>query len=150
MCLIVFMVFNVSVHAEIYKWVDADGKVHYSDKKLTKFNATQLKSAPKVSQDDISLAREKTNRINKQFDDIKKTKLREEERQKVNDAKLADKKKKCLDVMDKLDHIKHTPRLYYKDESGQKIYYDENLRKQVNQRYQQSYDENCNDQDFYK
>ena len=150
MCLIVFIVYSVAAHAEIYKWIDDDGKVHYSDKKTTKSHATQLKSAPKVSQNDISQAQEKTNRINKQLADNKNAKLREEERQKAVDAKLAEKRKKCLDVMDKLDHIKHTPRLYYKDGSGQKIYYDETLRKQVNQRYQQAYDNNCNDQDFYK
>ncbi len=31
---ITFFVFSTCVHAEIYKWIDANGQIHYSDKKV--------------------------------------------------------------------------------------------------------------------
>ena len=44
--------------------------------------------------------------------------------------------------MDKLEHLKSTPRIFYKDENGEKVYYDDKTRKEVNERYRQAYDEN--------
>ena len=149
--LIIFLLFwNNPATSAIYKWIDANGKVYYSDKKITQARATELKSAPKANQEDISQAQEKTNRLKEQFDNAKKVKLQQEQKEKEDEVMMAEKKKKCLNVMDKLEHLKSTPRIFYKDENGEKVYYDNKTRKEVNERYRQAYDENCNDQDFYK
>ena len=39
-------------HAEIYKWVDAQGKVHYSDKKDAVVKSATIKTQPKLSQEE--------------------------------------------------------------------------------------------------
>jgi septum formation inhibitor MinC len=149
--LIIFLLFwHNSAISAIYKWVDANGKVHYSDKKISQAPATVLKPAPKANQEDIAQAQEKTNRLKQQVDKAKQVKLQQEQKQKEDEVKMAQKKKKCLNVMDDLEHLKSTPKIYYKDEKGEKVFYDDNLRKEVNERYKQTYDENCSDQDFYK
>ena len=149
--LIIFLLFwSTSAFSAIYKWIDADGKVHYSDKKISRAPASELKPASQANQEDIAQAQEKTNRLKQQLDHAKEVKVQEEQKQKEDEVKLAEKKRKCLNVMDGLEHLKSTPRLYYKDEKGEKVYYDDKLKKEVNERYRQAYDENCSDQDFYK
>jgi hypothetical protein len=149
--LIIFLLFwSTSAISAIYKWVDADGKVHYSDKKVSQAPATELKPAPKANQEDIAQAQEKTNRLKQQLDNAKEVKLQKEQKQKEDEVKMAEKKKKCLNVMDDLENLKSTPGIYYKDEKGERVFYDDKLRKEVNERYRQAYDENCSDQDFYK
>ena len=149
--MIIFLLFwSTYAISAIYKWIDADGRVHYSDKKISQAAAKELKPAAKANQEEISQAQEKTNRLKEQFDNAKKVKLVEEQKQKEDEAKMAEKKRKCLNVLDDLEHIKSTPRIYYKDDKGEKVFYDDKSRKEVNERYQQAYDENCSDQDFYK
>ena len=149
--LLIFLLFwNNSAISAIYKWIDADGKVHYSDKKISQAPATELKAAPKPNQEDIAQAQEKTNRLKEQFDNSKKVKLQQEQKKKEDEVKMAAKKKKCLNVKDDLEHLKSAPKIYYKNEKGEKVFYDDDLRKEVNERYKQAYDENCSDQDFYK
>jgi len=48
-CLFVLLLLNLSAHAEVYRWTDSDGKVHYGDKK------------PKAPAEDITQDVKKTN-----------------------------------------------------------------------------------------
>lgn len=145
--IILLLCCNTTAIAGIYKWVDAQGQVHYSDKKTTQTNATtsvtELKQAPKLSQEDYARSQEKLGDLKQQLEQFKKEKMQKQEKENLALAKQAAQKKKCLEVSNELEHIKYARGVYYKDANNNKVYADDTKRQQVINRYQKHYDENC-------
>lgn len=133
---------NVAVSG-VYKWTDADGKVHYSDKKMAQTNANELKLAPKATDEEVANSQQKLNDLNQQLEKSKKENAQKQEKEKTEAINLAKQKKKCLDASNEVEHIKYSRAVYYKDADNNKVYIDEQKRQEVASRYQKYYNENC-------
>ena len=82
------MLLTLAAPAEIYKWVDDEGKVHYGEKPPNT-NTEKAVETIKIKEDDVST--DDTKRANEAFK--KKSKSLDENRKKRKKEKLAKKKK---------------------------------------------------------
>ncbi|MFT6986913.1 MAG: hypothetical protein ACJAT7_002763 [Psychromonas sp.] len=70
---IAFLVFSSSGYAEIYKWTDADGQIHYSDKNVNAGNSESQKIEVEASQNLMpKLASPKSNSKVKKQDPLER------------------------------------------------------------------------------
>ncbi len=129
---------SMLTHAQVYKWVDSNGKTQYSDQpQLT--NAAQDKQklkiqsaptpVPTANADDKevpgkskTLADEKLG-----YEERRQERLKKEAQLK---EKKAENKQKCIDSQSRLRVFLETPRLRMPDGKGGLVYADDNLRQQ--------------------
>lgn len=140
---ILLLIWSTSAVSGIYKWIDANGQVHYSDKKLPQTNVTEVKQAPKLSEQEYAHSQEKLSDLKQQLEQSKKDKIQKQEKEKQESAKLESQKIKCLEVSNELEHIKYARGVYYKDANNNKVYVDEKKRQDVINRYQKQYNQHC-------
>ena len=141
-CVLLFLV-AFAVHAGIYKWVDVDGKVHYSDKKEAATKQVTIKTQTSPQQEELSQSQQ---RYDKLIQSEKMHKLKKEEQLKKDaeaQTKLEDKKKRCLKLLDEIEHTKYARAVYYKSGDDKKVYVDDTTRDQHINKAQNIYDEHC-------
>lgn len=130
-----------SAIAEVYKWIDEDGKVVYGDKPKSD-NAAEIKIKKKPKPD-----KNTQERVQKQQ---KLLKVMQEEREekialkKEEQEKKKQQQKKCAEVQEKLTEIKNASFLYEEtdDPDNPKIISDEK-RKSTEQEHENFLKENC-------
>lgn len=111
-----FILMSGAVHAEIFKWVDADGKVHFSDRKISsqaqkvnvKTGAKTLKKndvdkniVSNVSQDDQS-AEQRLLQQKKYVNFLTSERLERQEKRKEAQQEKDKKRKLCATMQDQL------------------------------------------------
>ncbi len=119
------ILFISPVLAEIYKWVDDAGRVHYSDRPHPSGSKTlSLPTAP-TPDPDLSERRQKQRRL---LDAIEKD--RETERQTEAEAQQeqARRRRECARAHDQLRMIDKHGRVYELDETGKRRYWDAQTR----------------------
>ena len=141
-CLLILLLPATALPA-IYKWVDAEGNVHYSDKKEATTKQTAIKTQPGPREEELSQAQQRYEKL-KQSENSNKAK-KEEQMKKDAEAqtKLEDKKKRCLKLLDEIEHAKYARSVYYKNGGGERVYVDDATRNKYLDRAQSTYDENC-------
>lgn len=124
------LVFPLLAQAEIYKWVDENGRTHYGDKPQTQDAETvQIKNGP-VADPNLDARKDKRQRLL----DIYQEERNEKKQQKAQ--KLQEKKKRqanCSKAKKELTEIRNSsflyeetddplnPRVYSKEERNQEI-----------------------------
>ena len=128
---------SANLSAKIYKWVDENGKVHYSDKPFNK-DEKELNIKSKVSPEQSARARtEAQARIQKLRRQVEST-ISEQNAQKESAAKSAQEQKKleqnCSVVKKQLALLNQQVRIVETDEKGEaKFLSDEERKKQINE-----------------
>ena len=140
--IIVFFLFCVShANAEVYKWIDENGKVVYGDKP-TSSDADKIKIKSSPVQDPVVQGRnEKQNKL---------LNVMQQERDERNDLKKEEKGKKeeqmkiCADARKELQEIKDASYLYREtdDPNNPEIIIDEE-RKAEQLKYEKFIKKNC-------
>ena len=113
-----------SAYAEVYKWVDADGKVHYGDRPNSD-SAREIKVKPAPSP---SAGSNDTTRNQKAIDSWLKARDVERQQNKKKEAELkrekAIQKRKCAELKNELSDLEHGGVVWYDiDEKGKRNYY---------------------------
>ena len=131
MCLfmITFFVNTNDVVAEVYKWVDENGNVHYGDRpggpNADKVDIKESSGSTNVD----PLLEQRREKQRKLLDSM------EEERMEKNEqkAKLREQKQKrkkmCLKAKDYKKNMEVAGRIYTLDEKGDRVYYSDEKRK---------------------
>ncbi|WP_196140519.1 DUF4124 domain-containing protein [Aliikangiella sp. G2MR2-5] len=135
-CLLASLIFVGSAHSKVYKWVDKDGKVHYSDKPQGK-NATELDIKKDINKNS---QREAQNRNQELIDWQKKrlqVQMETEKEQKAKAEKEAREKKahetKCRLANSQLGTLKAQIRILTANEKGEQYFMsDEERKKEIN------------------
>lgn len=138
------LLFSFAAHADVYKWVDADGKTHFGDTipESANVETLNLPSTPRSSQPDVS-PQEIKQRQQKMLDvfedsrNAKNAKLAE---------KLAEKKERLRETCNKSASIMSAVRtgsLYTTNKDGSRNYLPESERESVEKRVAQSIKKNC-------
>ncbi len=140
--IIIFFLFCLSnANAEVYKWIDENGKVIYGDKP-TSSDAEQIKIKKTPVQDPI--VQERYEKQNKWLDIMKqerdeKNALKKEEKQKKDEQK-----KMCAAIRKKLKKIKDAGFLYEKtDDPNNPIILTDEERKAKEIKYENYIKKNC-------
>ncbi len=139
--------FSLTAHAGLNKWVDEDGKVHYSDtpppenvktEQVKNFNGKGSESAPATFSPKSYAERET---------ELKKAKLAKEEaaaKKAQQDTATAAKKQSCLAAQQNLRSLQESSRIVTYDEKGEKTYLDDAAREQRMNETQKIISSNCN------
>jgi hypothetical protein len=133
--LILGLVLSLQVHAEVYRWTDANGKTHFGDKKPTAAaeNITQKVKATNV--DTSTSEHQKLESIFRKENDADRE--YQQQQAKPNPELV----QRCTEAKDYLNKI--SGRVQFLDEKGQPVHISEAERKQRAEEMQKTVKENC-------
>jgi hypothetical protein len=121
------LVFTASAQAELYKWTDGQGKVHYTDQPPT-VNAETVKGPAAGQAETTSQA---TQSLNDQ-DQAYKKRRKDAEEARAKAEKEAEQariqRENCDKARKNLSTLQNTPRTYTTNSAGQRTYMDEAAR----------------------
>lgn len=116
-----------NAQAELYKWTDAQGKVHYTDQPPT-VKAQVLKNSDAGQADITSQATQSLDAREQAFqkrrkdaDDARVKADQEAERARVE-------RENCAKARNNLSTLQNSPRVYSTDAAGQRTYMDDDAR----------------------
>ncbi len=136
-------ILSFTLNAEIYKWTDKDGKIHYSDRPNQKATTVDIKTQtqPQANQADRWQAiQERQQRYLEYLQDERGD--RDEEKQK-KEQQLAERKKICQEATDYHKQL-NTVRMWYdEDEEGNKRYLDHTEKDKEIAKAKQMMDKYC-------
>ena len=144
------LLFTGAVNAQMYKWVDADGKVRYSDTPPSGAKATQLKgmqsSPPSASAPAAKVAKkgpltpaEQEQDYRKRQQDAKKA----SEKAEQESVAQAANKEGCERSKEYLSTLQSGQRIGRTNPSGEKYYLDDNQVAQEIAKAQQAVQQSC-------
>jgi len=138
---------SLTAQAQLHKWVDADGKVHYSDTVPPEVRTTQsvsnvtgkgqTKAPAKYSPKNFA-EREAELRKSKQ----EKAEAAEKESLKKSDAEI--KKQNCAAAQQNLRALEEGTRIMTYDANGERTYLDDAAREQRMNEARKNISANCN------
>ena len=138
---------SISSHAALNKWVDADGKVHYSDTAPADVKAKKLRSsaAPDAITAVSGIAAPKSL-AEREAEWKKSQKSKEEATQKADQEKEASaiKQKNCETARSNLATLENSPAIVTYNEKGERIYMDDSSRKQGIEESRKAVSSYCN------
>ncbi len=129
---------------EIYKWVDDDGNVHYGDRPSGAPAEQQIainyrRTDPGVVQDQIASQNQATAaRQERRAAADEEARLAAEK-----EAEAADRQKRCEKYRSRLKTMLESRRLYREDESGERVYLDEEQTQDARRQVEDLIAENC-------
>ncbi len=151
LCVGVLLLVSASIQADVYRWVDGQGRVHYGDKSPQGVAASKVNMPKaKVSKDDTFQVqptevnevdrRQRQKRIIETLSAERKS--REDARQKKRDDK-AEKLAKCKLQRIKLNESKSVNVYYRRNEEGERVFISDKERKELDVAAEKKYQENC-------
>lgn len=129
-------------HAELYKWVDGQGKVHYSDQPPSVEVHTIKSSSPAEAATSI----EATQALNAKDQEYQKRRkdaeeAREKAEKEAEQARI--KRENCEKARKNLSNLVNKPRVYTTNAAGQRVYMDESARASALANSQKAVSEYC-------
>jgi len=131
-----------SVQAEVYKWIDENGNVHYGDKPDTANKSTELNIDSKASVvRGIDSSREEKRE--KLLEVMAEDRIEKQEARKKKQQKKAENKRKCNYYRDHLRSLKRASGVYGLDKDGNRVYQSNKKRKQTEAKLQKRINKYC-------
>ncbi|MDR9436999.1 MAG: DUF4124 domain-containing protein [Thiohalophilus sp.] len=134
---------SVSMAADVYKWTDEQGRVHYGDKPPEKGAQSMDVDPGESSGSPIpgdAERREKTRRLLRAYEEERRIKQQREQRQQ---AQAAERRKRCAWARDRLRRYQQAGRLYDLDEQGNRKILGDSQRQQAEARAAQEVRQWC-------
>lgn len=133
-----FYILTSISNAEVYKWVDENGKVHFSDKKIQptaeeveiKSNNSSLNQLPPQNPSN------QTNSKQKYLDFLESERQEKQEQKEKKKQQAAKQKRYCTNLKDQLQSYEEDRSLWYDldEETGKRNYIsDDDLQKRINE-----------------
>ena len=126
---IAFWVVLVAGAGPVYKWVDEDGNVHYSDQPPPQGHEAEeliLESAP--SGDDVREAQKRLDALQAKYQTSQdqRSAAREEKRlqRELEEVQRVDRQRRCIFARQNLHTLKEKLPVYSIDEKGDRVYLD--------------------------
>ena len=132
-----FFFFSMLTQAQVYKWVDSNGKIQYSDQpqqtgvaqdeQKLKIQSVPTPASPVNSEDDGAGGSKSLSDERLEYNERRQERLKKEAQLK---EKVEENKQKCIDSQSRLRVFSESPRLRLPDGKGGLVYADDNLRQQ--------------------
>jgi hypothetical protein len=128
-----FWVLSLPAADSIYKWVDEDGSIHYSDQpppQVYKPEKVRIDSAPSDHGAREAQARAASLRAKQQTSQDQQSAAREQERlqTELQQVKRDDRQRRCIKAHEELQSLNHHMPIYYIDEKGDWVFLDDKER----------------------
>ena len=131
-----YYVLTSTLNAEVYKWVDENGKVHFSDKKL-KSSAEKIEvknNKPSIQPSQQQNTSNQAIKKQKYLDFLKSEREEKKEKKQKKQRQLAKQKRRCTTLKDQLKSYEENRALWYEldEETGERQYLSEEaLQKEI-------------------
>ena len=131
--LIALLVNTSVVYAEVFKWVDAKGRVHYSDRpQQTDSEPVAIQpTSTSVPLQDTRQQLERHQYRERLLKTLQEERQRKQQAQQEAKQQRLEAQRRCQIAQDELNRLRSAPRLYSYDATGQRVIYDEQQRKQA-------------------
>ncbi len=136
--------FSALISAEVYKWVDEQGKVHYSDKPINE-SAKKITVNKPPSDKQLQAAQLNAKRLIEREKRIQEN--QSEDRQDLN-RKNAEKSKLdaiCLDAKKELEILMTPVRVVQTDENGKEVFLSDDERTKEIKLYREAISNHCSE-----
>ncbi|MDJ0709634.1 MAG: DUF4124 domain-containing protein [Woeseiaceae bacterium] len=145
-CAVMAMTFAGGAAAnEIYRWVDAEGNVHYGDRPSGVATEERLQLSYARTDGSAVEARVEARREAKTARDEAKAEAEKTAQEAAEEAEIAaEQQKACESARASLETYRSDRRLYKADENGERVYLDDEQRQQASRRIEQRIAELCN------
>jgi hypothetical protein len=130
--IIALSLIGLNAHAGLNKWIDADGKVHYSDTPPPEVPTQTVRNVSGKGQTDAP-ASYSPKSVAEREAEMKKSKLEKEEtaqKKAQQDAQAETKKRNCEAARQHARALEEGTRIFTYDEKGERSYLDDNARAQ--------------------
>ncbi len=133
----------------VYKWVDKDGKVHYSDMPPPQVNATKLRSntaAATAAAPGAPEARPATNNYVDQEVEFRKRRAAADEsakKQAEKEQQAEERRQHCADSRGRLAMLQQGGRVYRTNEKGERVFFDDKKFAEEIAKEKKFQDQNC-------
>ena len=138
---------SLNAHATLHKWVDADGKVHYSDTVPPEATATQtVRNVSGKGPADAPVGYSPKSVAEREAE-MKKTKHSKEEASQKKDQQEAvaeNKTRNCAAARENARTLEESPRVVTYDAKGERTYMDDETRAKKLEESRQAISSNCN------
>lgn len=141
---IALLAFSGSLYSGVYKWTDADGKVHYGDRPVGGAEELRIKDSPRPSkrlsgQPDMD-RKQSRQRLLEVYREEREEKKRLRQEQKAERKK---RKKSCINARGELERYQNAQGIYDMTESGEREYLSKEQRVQYINRLQREVKKWC-------
>ena len=116
--LIFFLFFPNAALAEMYKWIDDQGNVHYGDKPPAKNEFEKMKPAPVADEKEAQRLQERTKKILQRQQQVDDSRAKDEQASKKAGSKNISVEKKCKRTQVELAFYKKRGKHSVLDEEG--------------------------------
>lgn len=132
----------------IYKWVDNDGSVHYSDHPPTETSKSEKLSVGQEPTDDIVVVARETRERIQQEQRIKRDQraaAREQERlqAEMEQAERDRRQQRCAKAHEEIQNLNHHMPVYYVDQTGNRVFLDDERRAELIDYYKREQNMYC-------
>lgn len=154
--LILFLALPLIAHGQLYKWVDKDGKVQYSDRpppadaKEEKKLGIRTPPPPPVAakpagKDQKSEAKpEGPKTVAEQEAEFRKRRAKQEEEETKQAQEAKQRQERCVEARNRLRGLEESPRVINYDAKGERVVADDATRAKMVQEAQQEASKWCN------
>ncbi len=142
--LVVALFTSSSTYAQAYKWVDANGQVHYGDQPPAKVKAEALHLRETQASDATSM--QDSERIQRQRQLVQALEKKRQQKKIAKQVKKHQKTKMlkaCKQLKGRIKHSETINRYYRYDENGEAVYYSDQEADQLRQRLKDTYQKKC-------
>lgn len=140
--LVITVLFALPAQAEIYKWTDEKGNVHYGDKPVV--NSEEILIPEKINVQSRATRQEreeKRKRLLESFAEDRADKKEQQENQEIKKKKL---NRQCITARDRLKIYQKSSRLYDLDEKGERVILSDKAKQQTVDQLAAEIDKYCN------
>ena len=127
---------------EVYKWVDADGKVHYGDRKPASGSDSRVIELEPAPSKDANHA-ERSAQRRRLLDAFEAERAQREEAEAQAAAEKREHEERCARVRRDLARFERANIVYTQDESGARIYMNDEKRRSASADARAWIDEHC-------
>lgn len=140
--LLCLLTFPLLAHAGVYKWVDANGQVHFGDRPPSQASSSEVEINAAPPQQDPT-ARQRREKV---AEFLNAQQLEREERQAVQQKERRQAQKQaelCRKYQARLKHMDSISTFYNLNEEGERVFVSESENQAIRQRYRQKVSETC-------
>lgn len=136
------MLCGAGAQAQIYKWVDAQGRTHYGEKPVDGTPATAIAAPPPPSEPARSNNPEKWKELERDLRTRRLDKERAEDAQQKKNS--AERKRECAKAQRQITVLERQAPVFSRDARGERVYATDEERGRELQAWKRFWQENCN------
>jgi len=131
-----------AAHAEVYKWTDDRGKVHYSDQPVE--NSQQLQVNESRSPAPAVSSEQREERRRKLLQALEEDRANREQQKEKQKQVAARRQRQCVLAKDRLKNYEGANTLYDLDSKGNRVTLSDAQRKKAIDQLRSQIEQNCN------